>query len=275
MLDCVADVVVGPVGEISQSGIDFIEEPKELLHLLPRSGNLFLHDFDELFLPAGNGDVHWTSVRILADCPETVLDRNPLDIKAELIEHLPDVPHTFFPVCARGQLLLFVQPAVEEPALSFLCTLLIGEDLFQDMQDFQLLNEIAGHYIKMQDISQIRFKAALEHDKPTSLEQVKEIMENESKYNIDPDVVDEDNFFKRYLSFYTDERIDPRWFSTVHAYYEGVALLERMGGAVTQYGACSARGKSLFEIVPYDNPQVAIDQGEEQTEENNMTMGGM
>ncbi len=151
----------------------------------------------------------------------------------------------------------------------------IGEDLFQDMQDFQLLNEIAGHYIKMQDISQIRFKAALEHDKPTSLEQVKEIMENESKYNIDPDVVDEDNFFKRYLSFYTDERIDPRWFSTVHAYYEGVALLERMGGAVTQYGACSARGKSLFEIVPYDNPQVAIDQGEEQTEENNMTMGGM
>ena len=92
MLDCIADVVVCSVGEISQSCVDFIEEPEELLHLLASSGNLFLHDLDELFLPAGNGNIHGTSIRILAYSPEAVLDRDPFDIKAELIEHLPDSP---------------------------------------------------------------------------------------------------------------------------------------------------------------------------------------
>lgn len=100
-------------------------------------------------------------------------------------------------------------------------------------------------------------------------------MDHEMRYTIDPDIVDEDDFFKRYLAFYTDERIDIRWFSKVSSYYEGVALLEKMGAAVTPYGACSARGKSLFEIVPYDNPQESADQDEEQLEESNMTMGGM
>ena len=109
----------------------------------------------------------------------------------------------------------------------------IGEYFFQDMQEFQLLNEIADRYLKMLDISKIRFKAALEHDK-----------------------------------------IDPRWYSTMYAYHEGTALLQRVGGAITQYGACSARGKSLFEIVPYEEIQESCGQ-KEQTEESSLTMGGM
>ena len=149
----------------------------------------------------------------------------------------------------------------------------IGEFFFQDMQEFQLLNEIADRYLKMLDIAQIQFKAALEHDKPSTLREVKDIMENVSLYNVAPVIVDEDDFFMRYLKFYTDPGIDARWYSTVHAYYEGAALLEKMGGAVTPYGACSARGKSLLEIVPYDDPQEEVEQGE--TEENSMTMGGM
>lgn len=151
----------------------------------------------------------------------------------------------------------------------------INDYFFQDMHEFQRLNEIADRYLKMPDISKIRFKAALEHDKPTDLGKVLDIMEHERKYSIDPDIVDEDDFFKRYLAFYTDERIDCRWYSKVYAYYEGAALLEKIGGAVTPYGACSARGKSLFEIAPYENPQEVIDEEAEQAEENNMTMGGM
>ena len=150
----------------------------------------------------------------------------------------------------------------------------ISEYFFQDMQEFQLLNEIADRYLKMLDISKIRFKAALEHDKPADLRKVLDIMEHERNYSIDPDIVDEDDFFKRYLSFYVDERIDPRWYSTMYAYHEGTALLQRVGGAVTQYGACSARGKSLFEIVPYEEIQESCGQ-KEQTEESSLTMGGM
>lgn len=101
-----------------------------------------------------------------------------------------------------------------------------------------------------------------------------DIMENARDYSIDPDIADEDDFFKKYMAFFTDARIDSRWFSTVHAYDEGAALLERMNGAVTPYGACSARGKTLVEIVPYDNPQEE-NTPEEQAEENNMTIGGM
>ena len=150
----------------------------------------------------------------------------------------------------------------------------IGEYFFQDMQEFQLLNEIADRYLKMLDISKIRFKAALEHDKPADLRKVLDIMEHERNYSIDPDIVDEDDFFKRYLSFYVDVRLDPRWYSTMYAYHEGTALLQRVGGAVTQYGACSARGKSLFEIVPYEEIQESCGQ-KEQTEESSLTMGGM
>lgn len=150
----------------------------------------------------------------------------------------------------------------------------IGVYFFQDMQEFQLLNEIAEIYLKMPDISKIRFKAALEHDKPNNLHDVMDIMENARDYSIDPDIADEDDFFKKYMAFFTDARIDSRWFSTVHAYDEGAALLERMNGAVTPYGACSARGKTLVEIVPNDNPQEE-NTPEEQAEENNMTMGGM
>lgn len=145
----------------------------------------------------------------------------------------------------------------------------IGNSLFHDMEDFQLLNEIAEKYLKMPDISRIRFKAALEHDKASSLTEVKDIMEHERQYSIDLEIADEDDFLKRYLAFFTDTRIDSRWFSSVYAYTEGAALLERMDGAITSYGACSARDKTLVEIVPYDNPQ------EEQIEESNMTMGGM
>ena len=151
----------------------------------------------------------------------------------------------------------------------------IGEYFFQDMQEFQLLNEIAEIYLKMPDISKIRFKAALEHDKPNNLHDVMDIMENVREYSIDPDVADEDDFFKKYMAFFTDTRIDSRWYSTVHAYDEGAALLERMGGAVTPYGACSARGKTLVKIVSYDEPQEENNLEEEHTEENNMTMGGM
>lgn len=151
----------------------------------------------------------------------------------------------------------------------------IGEFLFQDMREFQLLNEIADRYLKLLDISKIRIKAAFEHDKPNNLREVLDIMEHEMKYSIDPDIGDEDDYFKRYLSFYTDTRIDPQWYSTVSSYYEGAALLEKIGGAVTPYGACSARDKSLFEIVPYERPQEAIDEGAEETEENNITIGGM
>lgn len=151
----------------------------------------------------------------------------------------------------------------------------ISDYFFQDMQEFNLLNEIANRYLKMLDISRIRFKAALDHDKPTNLREVLDIMEHEGKYSIDPDIADEDDFFKRYLSFYTDTRIDPRWYSTLSSYYEGTALLEKIGGVLTPYGACSARGKSLFEIASYDNPKDAIDEGAEETEENNMTIGGM
>ena len=143
------------------------------------------------------------------------------------------------------------------------------------MQEFQLLNEIAEIYLKMPDISKIRFKAALEHDKPNNLHDVMDIMENVREYSIDPDVADEDDFFKKYMAFFTDTRIDSRWYSTVHAYDEGAALLERMGGAVTPYGACSARGKTLVKIVSYDEPQEENNLEEEHTEENNMTMGGM
>lgn len=150
----------------------------------------------------------------------------------------------------------------------------IGEYFFQDMREFQLLNEIADRYLKMPDISTIRFKAALEHDKPSSLAEVKDIMEHVAEYSIDQEIADEDGFLNRYLAFFTDSRIDSRWYSTVHTYHNGAALLERMGGEVTPYGACSARGKTLLEIVPYDNPQEE-NALEDQTEENNITMGGM
>ena len=64
-----------------------------------------------------------------------------------------------------------------------------------------------------------------------------------------------------------DSRLDSHWFDTLLTRNEGNRLLSRLGATATDYGVISARGRSLYELVPYEEQQTEQEQTEDQTEE--------
>ena len=80
---------------------------------------------------------------------------------------------------------------------------------------------------------------------------------------------------------------DGDWLNSLYAKAEGDELLKRLGASLTDYGVISARGRSLYELVPYREQeakelavQAVTDEKLEFAEANldeneGMQMGGM
>ena len=95
-------------------------------------------------------------------------------------------------------------------------------------------------------------------------------------------VDDSSDFFREYILRHMDSRLDSHWFDTLLTRNEGDRLLTRLGATETDYGVISARGRSLYELVPYEEQQTEQEQTEDQDEdleqsksEQKLTMGGM
>lgn len=99
------------------------------------------------------------------------------------------------------------------------------------------------------------FKAALEAEKPKTVREALDITENLCLYELDDSIGDEGDFFKSYLDKYLDSRMDRAWLDTLLVQTEGKELLQRLGATVTDYGAISARGRDLYELVPYEDTE--------------------
>ena len=69
--------------------------------------------------------------------------------------------------------------------------------------------------------------------------------------------VNSDQFFKQYLGHHLDSRFDREWLDMLLTGNEGNRLLEKLGAKVTDYGVISARGRSLYELVPYNEQEAA------------------
>lgn len=128
---------------------------------------------------------------------------------------------------------------------------------FIDMHDFDKLNALAYRMLEMSPAEQIKFKAILEAEQPYNLDGITDIAEHMHEYDMFPLDADDGEFFKHYLRHHLDSRFDPEWLDSLLIRTEGSILLDRLGATMTDYGVVSARGRTLYEIVPYNKLDAA------------------
>lgn len=127
----------------------------------------------------------------------------------------------------------------------------IDSEIFRGMVDFDKMNKLAWKFDLLSPADQIKFKAAFCAEPPNNIQDALDIAENLSQYEFSNSIATYDQFFKMYLKFHIDTHFDEEWLNTLPTYKEGEELLGRLGATLTDYGAISARGRSLFELVPY------------------------
>ncbi len=133
----------------------------------------------------------------------------------------------------------------------------IGAGKFE-MQDFNILNSIAGIYSCMSEMEQIKYKAVLtaedcrgRHRLWDALEAAEHISEYELAYYADNNA----DFATAYLAHHLPAGFDIRWLDMVREAGLGAELLKRLDATLTEYGVISARGKSLFTLLPAEETQ--------------------
>lgn len=128
-------------------------------------------------------------------------------------------------------------------------------ELFGNMTAFDQLNAIAQHISSMSIAEHVTFKAALEAEQPQDIGGALDILEHLHEYEFSPVLGDPDDYFKAYLAHHLSSRFDRKWLDGLPAINMGMRLLERTGAEETRYGIISRRGGTLYEPVPFDEPQ--------------------
>lgn len=132
----------------------------------------------------------------------------------------------------------------------------IESEMFGDMADFDKLNSLALHISLLSPTDQVKFKAVLSAENPKSIDEVADIADNLWKYEMTASPSNSDQFFKQYLAHHLDTKFDTEWLDTLLTGNEGNRLLSKLGATATDYGIISARGHSLYELVPYNQPEI-------------------
>jgi len=133
----------------------------------------------------------------------------------------------------------------------------ITSEWFTSMDDIKTLNDIAKRMAEMSPEDQVKFKAALEVEKPfgVTLADMEDIASNLDQYEMSTQSDTPGAFFKEYLCKHMDTRFDPEWLDALMCFREGNELLTKLGACVTEYGVISSRGGSLYELVPCNQEQ--------------------
>ena len=132
----------------------------------------------------------------------------------------------------------------------------ITDDIYTDMDDFDKLNSLAWKYSLKSPAEQLKFKAVLEAENPRDLDEIHDIIDHLYEYQFSTQPTDSSDFYRQYLAHHLDSKFDTRWLDTLLARNEGNRLLSQLGAKFTDYGVVSARGKGLYELVSYDEPEV-------------------
>ena len=131
----------------------------------------------------------------------------------------------------------------------------ITSEMFGDMADFDTLNTLAQHMAELSPLDQVKFKAVLSANPPKDVQVALDMLKQLGRYELSYDSDSAGVFFKDYLRHFMDNRFDSRWLDTLLTQNEGERLLQKLGAAETPYGVISACGRSLYEIVPFDEPE--------------------
>lgn len=140
-------------------------------------------------------------------------------------------------------------------------------NMFGGMSDFDKLNSLAWQYSLLSPTDQVKYKAVLEAEQPDSISDALEISKNLHLYEFSSKNDDDAQFFIAYLKHHLDTRFDNKWLSALTVNREGEELLNRLGAFITDYGVISARGRSLFELLPYREPEIKEVKSQTMTDE--------
>ncbi len=130
----------------------------------------------------------------------------------------------------------------------------ITAEVFGDMMNFSQLNSLADRYQHMNESGQLKFKAVLEGEKINTLTDAIEVIPDLDKFALAYYCADKADFAREYLAYHLANGFDAKWLEQVDPTQMGEKILERLGAKETSYGVLSARGRSLYELVPLNEP---------------------
>ena len=117
---------------------------------------------------------------------------------------------------------------------------------FNDMMDFRHLNELAGWYLAMSPMEQVKYKAMLEAEPNLDAERALQLAKELPAYELSYYSLSPKEFFRDYVSHFTDNRFDGRWLDEITEPAAADELLRKLGATQTNYGVVSAYGGQLF-----------------------------
>ena len=144
-------------------------------------------------------------------------------------------------------------------------------DTYNDMMDFRFLNELAGWYLAMSQREQIKYKAVLEAEPELNAERALQLAKELPAYELSYFSLSPKEFFRDYVSHFTDNRFDSRWLDEISEPEAAAELLRKLGATQTNYGVVSAYGGQLFTPISRFEDQTqdtAPDQSESNEEPN-------
>ena len=147
----------------------------------------------------------------------------------------------------------------------------IDGEVFVDMAQFELLNEIASRYEKMSDLDKVKYKAILQREAPDTPDDALVLSDEQNEYEHNYECCTEEEFAAAYLRKHLPSNFDSAYIETLGLEQFAQKLMDNLDFKVTAYGILSPKGGHLYDIVPYDNQQEI----ESQQEGGNNDLGDM
>ena len=143
---------------------------------------------------------------------------------------------------------------------------------FYETENFTKLNAIAKAFMAMSERQRVAFKAVLQAEKISDIDEVIETAKNISDYEIEPYAYAEPDFFQSYIMHFLDSRFDTAWLYDTLSDTADQMLLKKLHAKFSDYGIISARNQPLYSIVPFDEPDESDEIDCEEV--NKMNLGG-
>ena len=143
---------------------------------------------------------------------------------------------------------------------------------FYETENFTKLNAIAKAFMAMSERQRLAFKAVLQAEKISDLDEVIETAKNISDYEIEPYAYAEPDFFQSYIMHFLNSRFDTAWLYDTLSDTADQMLLKKLHAKFSDYGVVSGKNQPLYCPVPFDE----LDESDEMDceETNKMNLGG-
>ena len=143
---------------------------------------------------------------------------------------------------------------------------------FYETENFTKLNAVAKAFMAMSESQRLAFKAVLQAEKISDLDEIIETAKNISDYEIEPYAYAEPDFFQSYIMHFLDSRFDTAWLYDTLSDTADQMLLKKLHAKFSDYGVVSGKNQSLYCPVPLDEPDESNEIDCEEV--NKMNLGG-